>query len=202
MDLNLSDILDFMQSAARSVSAEVTSAWFYFQLGLVLAGAGIALAVNALLRSRIDVNTLAMGRPALLQRTVQVLVDSASTGVFALLMVLARAVMVRLAWPSYVLSVAANLAFAWLIIGVVASGIRNTFVVRVVSVTAFLVAALRIFGRLEPVTEALDSIAINLGGLRLTPLLLIKLGLLLLVALWLTHVVGNFVEGRSPDPAI
>ncbi|MBV9532413.1 MAG: mechanosensitive ion channel [Bradyrhizobium sp.] len=196
MDLNLSDILDFMQSAARSVSAEVTSAWFYFQLGLVLAGAGIALAVNALLRSRIDVNTLAMGRPALLQRTVQVLVDSASTGVFALLMVLARAVMVRLAWPSYVLSVAANLAFAWLIIGVVASGIRNTFVVRVVSVTAFLVAALRIFGRLEPVTEALDSIAINLGGLRLTPLLLIKLGLLLLVALWLTNVVGNFVEGR------
>ncbi len=35
-----------------------------------------------------------------------------------------------------------------------------------------------------------------LGGLRLTPLLLIKLGVLLIVALWLTNVASNFVESR------
>ena len=35
-----------------------------------------------------------------------------------------------------------------------------------------------------------------LGGLRLTPLLLIKLGALLIVALWLTNIASNFVEGR------
>ena len=35
-----------------------------------------------------------------------------------------------------------------------------------------------------------------LGGLRLTPLLLIKLGALLMLALWLTNIASNFVEGR------
>ena len=44
MDIDLTDIIDFLHSAARSVGAEVTSPWFYLQLGLMLAGAGIAFA--------------------------------------------------------------------------------------------------------------------------------------------------------------
>jgi small-conductance mechanosensitive channel len=35
-----------------------------------------------------------------------------------------------------------------------------------------------------------------LGGLRLTPLVVIKLGVLLIAALWLTNIASNFVEGR------
>jgi small-conductance mechanosensitive channel len=198
MDVNLNDILDFLQAAARSVGAEVTSPWFYFQLGLVLAAAGIGFAVNALVESRIDITSLAVRWPLLLRRTVRVVVGSASVAVFALLMVLARNVMVMTTWPSrsYLLMVAAKLAFAWLIIRLVASGIHNTFVVRTVSVLAFLVAALSIIGQLNPVIDALDSVAITLGGLRLTPLLLIKLGVLLILALWLTNVVSNFAESR------
>ena len=46
MDTN--GILDFLHSALRSVGAEVTSPWFYLQLGLILAGAGIAFAASAL----------------------------------------------------------------------------------------------------------------------------------------------------------
>src|SRR5258706_426161 len=94
MDLN--EIAELLHSAARSVGAEVTSPWFYLQLGLIVAGAGIALGVGAAIRSRIDIT----------------------------------------------------------------------------------------------------SLAIVLGGLRLTPLLLIKLGVLLIVALWLTNLVSNFVESR------
>src|SRR6202030_1238842 len=97
---------------------------------------------------------------------------------------------------SYLLEVAAKLAFAWLVISLVASVIRNTFIVRLVSLSAWLVAALSILGQLEPTIEALDSVSIVLGGLRLTPLLLIKLGVLLVVALWLTNIVSNFVESR------
>ena len=41
-----------------------------------------------------------------------------------------------------------------------------------------------------------DSVSIVLGGLRLTPLLLIKLGALLILALWLTNIASNFVESR------
>jgi len=196
MDLN--EIAEFLNSAARSVGAEVTSPWFYLQLGLILAGAGIAVGVGAAIRARIDMTSFAMGWPAPLRLFMRVLVGSAPTAVFALLITLARVIMVHSTWPSrsYLLSVAASLAFAWLIIRLVTSVIRNRFIVRLVSVAAWLVAALSILGLLEPAIEALDSVLIVLGGLRLTPLVLIKLGVMLIVALWLTNIASNFVESR------
>ena len=44
--MDLHDVLDFLLAAARSVGAEVTSPWFYLQLGLIMAGAGIAFAAR------------------------------------------------------------------------------------------------------------------------------------------------------------
>jgi small-conductance mechanosensitive channel len=196
--MDLHEITDFLHGGARSVGAEVTSPWFYLQLGLVLAGSGIAFASGAAIRSRIDMTALAMGWPTPLRLFMRMLVGSAATAVFAVEMVLARVVMLTLTWPSrsYLLAVAANLAFAWLIIRLVTSVIRNSFLVRLVSLSAWLVAALSILGQLSPAIDALDSVSIVLGGLRLTPLLLIKLGLLLVVALWLTNIASNFVEAR------
>jgi small-conductance mechanosensitive channel len=196
MDLN--DVIEFLQAAARSVGAEVTSPWFYLQLGIILVGAGIAYAAGAAIRSKIDLTSLGMGWPAPLRLFMRVLVHSASVAVFALLMRLARVIMSASTWPSrsYLLEVAAKLAFAWLVISLVTSVIRNAFIVRLVSFSAWLVAALSILGQLDPVIEALDSVSIVLGGLRLTPLLLIKLGALLIAALWVTNIASNFAESR------
>src|SRR5947199_6327327 len=201
--MGLHEIIDSLHTAARSIGAEVTSPWLYLQLGLILTAAGIALAAAAVIRSRTDMTSFAMGWPAPLRLFIRVLVDSAATGVFALLMTLARTVMVISTWPSrsYLLSVAANLAFAWLIIRLVTSVIRNAFLVRLVSIAAWLVAALSIVGQLGPTIDALDSVSVVLGGLRLTPLLLIKLGVLLILALWLTNIVSNFVETRITQSA-
>jgi small-conductance mechanosensitive channel len=196
--MELTDITDFLHSAARSVGAEVTSPWFYLQLGLILAGAGIALATGAAIRSRVDMTSLGMGWPAPLRLFMRVLIGSAPTAVFAMLMIVARVTMWHSTWPSrsYLLAVGAKLALAWLIIRLVTSAIRNTFVVRLVSISAWLIAALSILGQLDPAADALDSVSVVLGGLRLTPLLLIKLGVLLVVALWLSNIASNFVESR------
>jgi small-conductance mechanosensitive channel len=196
--MDLSDVTDSLHAAARSVGAEVTSPWFYLQLGLILAATGIAFASGAAIRSRVDVTSLAMGWPAPLRLFVRVLVGSAPTAVFAALMILARAIMRVSTWPSrsYLLAVAAKLALAWLIIRLVTSVIRNPFIVRLVSLSAWLVAALSIIGQLNPTIDALDSVSIVLGGLRLTPLLLIKFGVLLAVALWLSNIASNFAESR------
>ncbi len=190
MDLTLTDILDFLHAVARSVGAEVASPWFYLQLGLILAGAGISLAAGAAIRARIDMTSLAMGWPAPLRLFMRVLVGSASTAIFAVLMRIARIVMLAATWPSrsYLIEVGAKLAFAWLVIRLVTSVIRNEFIVRLVSLSAWLVAALSILGELDPVIDALDSVAIMVGGLRLTPLLA--------VALWLPNIASKFVESR------
>src|SRR3954463_6118491 len=196
--MGLHEIIDSLHNAARSIGAEVTSPWLYLQLGLILTAGGIALAAAAVIRSRTDMTSLAMGWPAPFRLFIRVLVGSAPTAAFALLIVLARVVMLASTWPSrsYLLSVAANLAFAWLIIRLFTSVIRNPLFVRLVSVSAWLVAALSILGQLDPTIDALDSVSVVLGGLRLTPLLLIKLGVLLVVALWLSNIASNFAESR------
>jgi small-conductance mechanosensitive channel len=196
MDLN--DILEWLLSASRSVGAEVTSPWFYFQLGLVLAASGIAYVAGAAIRARIDLTSVAMGRPAPLRHFLRVAIGSVSTAVFTVLMALARLAMVLSTWPSrsYLLAIAAKLGLAWLVIRLFTSVIRNTFIVQVVSLSAWLVAALSIIGQLDTVIDALDSVSVVFGGLRLTPLVVIKLGVFLIVALWLTNITSNFVEGR------
>jgi small-conductance mechanosensitive channel len=135
-----------------------------------------------------------------LRRLAHVLVGSASTVVFAILVIAARVTMYHATWPSrsYLLIVSAKLALAWLAIRVITSVIRNAFIVRVVSLSAWMIAALSILGQLGPTLDLLDSdqVAIVLGGLRLTPLVLIKLGALLIVALWLTNIASNFAENR------
>jgi small-conductance mechanosensitive channel len=204
MDFDPKDVLDFLHDTARSVGAEVNSPWFYLQFGLMMAGAGIAFATDAAIRARVDMNKLAMRWPLPLRHFSRVLVSSASTAVFAILVIAARVTMYHSTWPSrsYLLMVAAKLALAWLAIRLVTSVIRNAFIVRVVSVSAWLVAALSITGQLDAAVDALDSVSVVLGGLRLTPLLLIKLGALLIAALWLTNIASNFVESqinRSAD---
>ena len=92
--------------------------------------------------------------------------------------------------------VSAKLALAWLAIRLITSVIRNAFIVRVVSVAAWTVAALSIIGQLGPAIDLLDSYSLEIGGLRLTPLLLIKAGALVIFAVWLTNIASNFAESR------
>jgi small-conductance mechanosensitive channel len=206
MDFDTKDLIEFLHSAARSIGAEVTSPWFYLQFGLMLTAAGMAYAADAGIRARVDMTSLAMRWPLPLRHFARVLVASASTAIFVVLVIAARVTMYHSTWPSrsYMLMVAAKLAFAWLLIRLVTSVIRNAFIVRLVSVSAWLIAALSILGQLDFAAEALDSdqVAVVLAGLRLTPLLLIKAGALLILALWLTNIASNFVESqinRSSD---
>src|SRR6201999_2017605 len=94
---------------------------------------------------------------------VRVLVLHSSTAVFAVLMRVSRIIMKASTWPSrsYLLSVCAKLALAWLVIRLLTSVIRNPFMLRVVSISAWLVAALSIIGQLDPVIDLLDSFSIT-----------------------------------------
>jgi small-conductance mechanosensitive channel len=196
--LDWSEIHTSLIAAARSFGAEVTSPWFYLQLGLIVAAGGLAFAAGAAVRSRVDMTSLAMGWPAPLRLFMRVLVGSAPTATFAVLMTIARIVMLTSTWPSrsYLLAVSAKLALAWLIIRLVTSVMRNRFIVRLVAISAWCVAALSILGQLSAVIDTLDSVSIDLGDLRLTPLLMIKLAVFLAVALWLSNLASNFLEGR------
>jgi len=196
--MNWDDLPDALNRTMQSISGEITSPWFYMQFGVILAAAGISLALGSSLRARFDITSLTMGWPAPLRLFTRTLMQRAGTIMFALLAEIARVVLVQTGLLSrgYILSTAVNLATAWLIIRLATSLIRNEFVVRVVSIAAWAVAALSIIGRLDDVSKALDSISMSMGTLRLTPLVLIKAAVLLALAMWLVRAAGNFIETR------
>ncbi|WP_076864451.1 mechanosensitive ion channel family protein [Bradyrhizobium mercantei] len=198
MDMSWKDVLESIQLALRSVGAEVASPWFYLQFGIILAAAGLSYAADTAIHARVELSSLAIRWPLPLRHFARVMVTSASTAVFAVLMIISRIVMWHATWPSrsYLIAVSAKLALAWLMIRLVTSVIDNAFIVKTVSIAAWVVAALSIIGQLDWAAETLDSYAVVVGGLRLTPLLLLKAGALLIVALWLTNLASNFAESR------
>src|SRR5712675_85487 len=107
--MDLTDIIEFLHTTARSVGAELTSPWFYLQFGLMLAAAGVAYAVETTIRARVDITSLAMRWPLPLRHFARVLVAAASTATFVIVLIAARVIMYHSTWPSrsYMLMVAA-----------------------------------------------------------------------------------------------
>jgi small-conductance mechanosensitive channel len=99
------------------------------------------------------------------------------------------------------LGVAGSLATAWVAIALVAGLIRNQFVYRLVAISAWTIAALSILGLLTPTMAALDSVAMVIGGLRVTPLLVIKTSVLLMLTLWAANAASDFLDRRVRSSA-
>jgi small-conductance mechanosensitive channel len=184
--------------ALRAVGNEFTSIWLIVQLGLIALAGVIGTLVAAVLRRRVDVVSLSMGWPPLLRLVMRLLLANIGTIIFVILLVIMHRGMLSLTWPSrsYLLGVAASLATAWVVIALVAGMIRNQFVYRLVSVSAWALAALSILGLLQPTTEALDSVAVVVGGLRITPLLAIKTTVLMMLTLWAANAARDFLDKR------
>jgi small-conductance mechanosensitive channel len=87
------------------------------------------------------------------------------------------------------------------VIALVAGLIRNQFVYRLVAASAWTIAALSILGLLQPTMTTLDSFAIVIGGLRVTPLLVIKTSVLLMLTLWAANTASDFLDRRVQSSA-
>jgi small-conductance mechanosensitive channel len=194
---------DSLTDAARAIAAEFTTIWLPIQLGLILAALIISGGLGALVRKRIDIVALAMGWPPVLRLMLRKIAENFGTIIFLLLMASARLAMLALTLPprSYLLAVAAKLATAWVVIAICAGVIRNKLIYRVVAISAWIIAALSILGLLEPVSTAFDSMGIVLGGLRITPLLVVKTSVLLLITLWAAGAASDFLDKRVHSAA-
>ena len=181
-----------------TIRTELTSIWLPIQLVVILAVILIAFGLTALIRKHFDLVSATMGWPAYLRRIVHAVSANFSTAIFIVLIALSRAsIDAAVDRPRiYLLTTALNLAAAWFVIAIVASVIRNQFVNRLVQVTAWSIAALSILRLLNPVVNGLDSISLSLGGLRVTPLLLLKTGVFLVLALWGAITLSNFLDKR------
>lgn len=195
----LQDTLETLIATLRmTLRTELTSVWLPIQFGAIALTAFAAWGAAAAIRKRFDLVAVTMGWPSYLRVAVRALIDN--FGVLAFMLILSVVRTAIRAWAThprtYILGTAVDLATAWVVIALVASLIRNPFVNRLVSVTAWTIAALSILGLLDDTVAALDSRAILIGGIRVTPLLVIKTAVLLSVALWAATATSNFLDRR------
>ncbi|NDW04207.1 mechanosensitive ion channel family protein [Jiella pacifica] len=97
---------------------------------------------------------------------------------------------------SSLISVVFNLSLAYLVISVGSRVVRNRLAARIITITAWIVAALSILDLTEPVSRALDATGISIGEARISALLVIKAVIVLAITLWLASIVGNFLDTR------
>ena len=182
----------------KPYAAQLTSIWLPVQIGLIALAAIIAFGVAVLIRRRFDLVSLTMGLPPYVRIVLRALWDYLGTILFVVLTFLIQLEMQVFFAPSrsYLLGVAVSLATAWIVIVVLTSVIRNKLVNRMVAISAWTIAALSILGLLDRTQQALNSIAISIGGIKITPLLVIKTTALLLLALWAATAFSNFLDRR------
>ena len=195
----MQDTLETLVTPLRGpLRTELTSVWLPIQFGAIALAAVAAWAAAAAIRKRFDLVSVTMGWPSYLRIAVRALIDNFGVLAFMLILGVARtAIRTWATYPrTYILGIAVDLATAWVVIALVASLIRNPFVNRVVSLTAWTIAALSILGLLDDTVAALDARAILIGGIRVTPLLVLKTAVLLSVALWAATATSNFLDRR------
>jgi small-conductance mechanosensitive channel len=195
----LQDTLDTLVTTLRvTLRTELSSIWLPIQFGVIALVALAAWAAATAIRRRFDLVSATMGWPSYLRVFVRALIDNFGVLAFMVLIGVTRtAIRTWVTHPrTYILGVAGDLATAWVVIALVASLIRNPFINRLVSVTAWTIAALSILGLLDDTVAALDARAIVIGGLRVTPLLVLKTTVLLAVALWAATATSNFLDRR------
>ncbi|HZL39562.1 MAG TPA: mechanosensitive ion channel domain-containing protein [Pseudolabrys sp.] len=192
----LSDVL-------ATIGREFSSLRLLSQLGLILLAAVVGTVAATLIRRRVDLNAQTLGWPPFMQTAVRLLLANLGTIIFVGVVLVMQGAIISLAIQGrfYLLGVAASLATAWVVIALVAGLIRNQFVYRLVAFSAWTIAALSILGLLQPTMTALDSIGFVIGGLRVTPLLVIKTSVLLMLTLWAANAASDFLDRRVRSTA-
>jgi small-conductance mechanosensitive channel len=135
---------------------------------------------------------------------VLVVVHQRLRSIFFVLLIWAVVLLMReLTWPSrsYLLSLVATLATAWLSVVFATRLIRSIFLRRVVRVGAWIYVTLYVLGIVDETAAVLDAAAFSLGSVRVSLLLLVQgvviLGVLLALARFVTVTTSSRIQSNE-----
>lgn len=172
--------------------------WFFYQAAIIV----VLFLVAKLAAQRIEplVENRARqikGHPGLL-RVVVALLRRTDWILFTVFLLAALFLMRAVTWPSrsHFITIALSLSLAWLFASVLSRIIRNRFVARALAWLTWIYAALVILGIDDEAAAFLDSLAIPLGAVRLSALIVLKAALLLIATVWLAVIVGKYIDER------
>lgn len=197
----IEDLFDFLESLMRP--------WNAYQVAILIALVAVAFALSRWiapkyhewLRTR-EGWTMARMRWAVVVHKRMALIF------FVVLVWLAMAVMREVTWPSrsYLLGIVGNLSLAWLVVAVASRLIANKFLRQIVRFGAWAWITIRILDLSDVTARLLDSIALDLGEMRLSVWVILQavfiLGVMFIGARFLSQTAGNrikSIEDLSPS---
>jgi small-conductance mechanosensitive channel len=166
------------------------------QLACVVAAFLLAWGIRAATRSWTDhLGALVAERYRAFR--IPVAVRGLATFCFAwLVLVIAEHGIAQLGGEQRLVGIAATLTGLWIVIRASALLVRDPSLARAVATIAWIIAALDIMGLLSPTTAALDSLAITIGTLRLSLLLVVKAVIVVAILLWIATGLARLIDTR------
>jgi small-conductance mechanosensitive channel len=187
------DFVEAVNTARSWLQTFVLNEWTLYQFALIVVG----YFVSGFLAKRIEPALEARartikGNPDLLRVIIAFMRRLRWLFLIAWLWIV-DVVLLRFGWPSYrwLVATALTLVAAWFVIVVLTRIIRNQVLARVVAVVGWLYFALYALGLDRVALTALDSVAVNLGAVRLSMLLVLKAIVLSGALIWLAVLIGN-----------
>ena len=123
--------------------------------------------------------------------------------IYVVLLWAAVLIMREITWPSrsYLLTIIANLALAWLLIVFVTRLIKSRFLRKIVRYGAWTYVTLHIFGMVDEATQWLDSAGFSIGEFRLSALLIVQavviIGVLFAIARFVTITTTTRIRANE-----
>ncbi|MHA7775363.1 mechanosensitive ion channel family protein [Roseibium sp. M-1] len=189
-------ILAELQSWAKVALSYLTAPWFAYQIALIVVLFGVAKVISLRVEPRLEARAREIkGHPGLL-RVVIALLRRIEWILFSLFLFSALTVLRSVTWPSrsHFIAIALSLSLAWLFVSVLSRVIRNRLVAKTLSWLAWIYVALVILGFDDEAGTFLDSLALPLGEMRLSLLLVLKAVLLLIATVWIAVILGRYFE--------
>ncbi len=170
-----------------------------------LVGALLAVGVTALVARRLarrPVAAIARLPTGSAQRLATALARTAPWLLLVLLIWFEEQVAASRHVQANLLRLVESLALAWVIIRLSSGLVRSPQLARAVAAVAWVLAALNLAGLLGPTATLLGAMAITVGTLRLSVLLVLKAAALLVALVWLANLLSNVIDhrlGRASD---
>jgi small-conductance mechanosensitive channel len=171
------------------------------QLACIAAAFLLAWAIRAATRSSTD---RIVERVTLRYRALRLPAGLRGLVIFCyawLLLVFAEQAVAQLGGEYRLIGIAATLTGLWIVIRASALLLRDPLLARAVAAVAWVVAALDIMGLLPATTTALDDLALRVGALRISALLVIKAVLVVAILLWIALGLARVIDTRLQHSA-
>lgn len=96
--------------------------------------------------------------------------------------------------PNETLRVTTVLLNLWIVIRLITANMKDGFVQGVLTILAWTIAALYILRLINPVSDALDSMALHVGDIRVSVLGVLTSAVVAAAALWIGRILGDAVQ--------